>query len=329
MLFELPSSQMNRFPSLRKLTADVTGWGFYLCTAKELRPGKNGEFLSLMLQDATGRIAGRVFDDVEHQKHEFEAGEFVKVQGRTSTYNGRLQLVVDRIRRVMPDQDRATGFKEEDCVQSSPRPAEQMWAELEATVSRIGNPFVRALVEKIVGDNEAKLRIWPAAQTVHHAYRGGFLEHVLQIARVATTLADVYRADVDIVVAGAILHDIGKLQELNYDNATAYSREGYMLGHISIGMVMVRDASRAIADFPQALLTQIEHIVLSHHGSMEYGSPVEPMTVEAFILSMADDLDAKIHQVRSAVADDIGDGEFTGFHQRFGHVLYKGTRTEK
>ncbi|MCX6537828.1 MAG: HD domain-containing protein [Acidobacteria bacterium] len=318
---------MNRFPSLRKLAADVTGWGFYLCTNKELRPGRKGEFLSLTLQDATGRITGRVFDDVEHLKQEFEAGEFVKVQGRTNTYNGRLQLVVDRIRRLMPDPDRAAGFKEEECVPSAPRPLDEMWTELEATISRLGNPFVRALVEWIVRDNEAKLRIWPAAQTVHHAYRGGFLEHILQIARVATMLADVYRADADIVLAGAVLHDIGKLQELNYENATAYSREGYMLGHIPLGMVMVRDAARAIPDFPQALLTQIEHIVLSHHGSMEYGSPVEPMTVEAFIVSMADDLDAKIHQVRSAVADDIGDGEFTGFHQRFGHVLYKGPKS--
>ena len=322
-------SPMNQFPSLRKLAADVTGWGFYLCTNKELRPGRNGEFLSLMLQDATGRIAGRVFDDVEHLKQEFDAGEFVKVQGRTSTYNGRMQLVVDRIRRVMPEQDRAAGFKEEECVPSAPRPIEEMWAELEAAILGLGNPFVRALVERIVGENEAQLRIWPAAQTVHHAYRGGFLEHILQIARVASMLAQAYRADADIVLAGAVLHDIGKLQELNYDNATAYSREGYMLGHISLGMVMVRDAARAIPEFPQPLLTEIEHIVLSHHGSMEYGSPVEPMTVEAFILSMADDLDAKIHQVRSAVADDLGDGEFTGFHQRFGHVLYKGPKTEK
>jgi len=229
---------------------------------------------------------------------------------------------------VMPDQDRAAGFKEEECVPSAPRPVDQMWAELEALVVRIGNPFVRALVERIVRGNEAKLRIWPAAQTVHHAYRGGMLEHILQIARTAMMLADAYRADADIVLAGAVLHDIGKLEELNYDNATAYSREGYMLGHIPLGMVMVRDAARAIPDFPQALLTQIEHIVLSHHGSLEYGSPVEPMTVEAFILAMADDLDAKLHQLRSAVADDIGDGEFTGFHQRFGHVLYKGPRSQ-
>jgi 3'-5' exoribonuclease len=316
---------MNQFPSLRKLPADLAGWGFYLCANKELRPGRNGEFLSLTLQDATGRVAGRVFDDVERQKQEFEAGEFVKVQGRTNTYNGRLQIVVDRIRRVLPDQDRAAGFKEEECVPSASRPIEDMWAELEATVSRLRNPFVRQIVERIVAENEATLRIWPAAQTVHHAYRGGYLEHILQIARVVAMLADVYRADVDIVIAGALLHDIGKLQELHYDNATTYSREGYMLGHISLGMVIVRDAARAIAGFPQPLLTQIEHLVLSHHGSMEYGSPVEPMTVEAFILSMADDLDAKIHQVRSAVADDLGDGEFTGFHHRFGRVLYKGT----
>jgi 3'-5' exoribonuclease len=141
---------------------------------------------------------------------------------------------------------------------------------------------------------------------------------------VATALADAYQANRDVVIAGALLHDIGKLQELTYETATSYSREGNLLGHISLGLIMVRDASRAIPDFPPELLAQIEHIVLSHHGSMDFGSPVEPMTVEAFILSMADDLDAKINQVRQAITDDTGEGEFTAYHPRIGRVLYKG-----
>jgi len=312
-------------PPIRQLRPDAHGWAFYLCASKELRPGKNGEFLSLVLQDATGRITGRVFDDVENQKGGFEAGEFVKAQGRTNMYNGRLQLVVDRIRRVHPDQDRPAGFREEDLVMSSPRPLDEMWAELQRVIAGVADPHVRALLERIAAAHEARLRVWPAAQLVHHAYRGGFLEHILQIARVASTLADAYQANRDIVIAGAILHDIGKLQELSYETATSYSREGNLIGHIALGLVMVREAAGAIPGFPDGLRAQIEHIVVSHHGSLEFGSPVEPMTIEALIMSMADDLDATINQIRQHLAEDTGEGEFTGYHHRLGRVFYKGS----
>lgn len=314
---------MTRLPPLRELKPDTAGWAYYYCAAKEIRQGRAGEFLSLTLRDATGSVPARVFDNTATQKGEFDAGEFVKVQGRASLYNNQLQLVVERIRRVSPDQDRKDGFREEDCVLASPRPVAEMWAELEGLVAAVADPHIRALLERIVRAHETPLREWPAAQTVHHAYRGGFLEHVLQVARVALTLADMYGANRDIVAAGALLHDIGKLQELSYDGATSYSREGRLLGHIAMGLIVVRDAAREIPEFPRALLTQVEHIVLSHHGAMELGAPVEPMTVEAFILSAADDLDAKVHQIQRAVAEDIGDSEFTPYQSRFGRVFFK------
>ena len=315
---------MTRFLPLRDLKPDTTGWGFFFCAAKELRQGRGGEFLSLTLKDASGAVPARVFDNAASQKAEFDSGEFVKVQGRASLYNDRLQLVVDRIRRVLPEQDRKDGFREEECVPASPRPLDEMWIELGTLVTHVSNPFVRALLEHIMAEHEAQLRVWPAAQTIHHAYRGGYLEHVLQIARVASLLADTYGADRDIVVAGAVLHDIGKLQELTYDGATTYSREGRMLGHIAMGLVLVREAARQIPDFPQVLRTQIEHIVLSHHGARDLGSPVEPMTVEAFILAAVDDLDATVHQVRGAIADDIGEAEFTAYQPRFERPFFKG-----
>jgi len=194
---------------------------------------------------------------------------------------------------VSPDQDRKDGFREEDCVPASPRPSTRCGASSKRSWAAWPIRSCAALLERMAREHEAQLRIWPAAQTIHHAYRGGYLEHVLQIARVAARLADAYGADPDMLTAGAVLHDIGKLQELSYDGATSYSRDGRLLGHIAIGLVMVREAARQIPDFPPALLTEIEHIVLSHHGSMDLGSPVEPMTIEAFILSAVDDLDAK------------------------------------
>jgi len=311
-------------PAIRQLTADSAGVGYFLCTQKDVRPGRNGEFLTLALQDATGRIVARVFDDVERLKKEFEAGEFVKVRARANVYNERLQLIVENIRRVHLDQDRVDGFREEDCVMSSARPVDEMWAELQGRIGSVGNPFVKTLLEKIVGAHEVKLRVWPAAQSVHHAYRAGFLEHVLQMAAVGEMLAKAYSADRDLVLAGALLHDIGKLQELDYELATSYSREGRLLGHITLGSAVVGQAAAAIEGFPPLLLTEIQHLILSHHGRLEFGSPVTPMTVEAFILSSVDDLDAKINMVRQAIKDDTGDGEFTAYHSKLERVLWKG-----
>jgi 3'-5' exoribonuclease len=311
-------------PPIRHLTAESAGVGFYLCTQKDVRPGRNGEFVSLMLQDATGRIAARVFDDVERLKSAFEVGEFVKVKARANLYNERLQLIVENIRRVHFEQDRKEGFREEDCVMSSARPVDEMWAELQGRIAGVTNPFIRRLLETIVSANEPNLRVWPAAQSVHHAYRAGFLEHVLQMAAVGEMLAKAYTADTDLVLAGALLHDIGKLQELDYDLATSYSREGRLLGHITLGSAIVGQAAAAIENFPPLLLTEIQHLILSHHGRLEFGSPVTPMTVEAFILSFVDDLDAKINMVRQAIRDDTGDGEFTAYHSKLERVLWKG-----
>ncbi len=313
-------------PPIRRLDAESSGVGFFVCTQKEIRPGRNGEFLSMTLQDATGRIAARAFDDVERLKGEFEAGEFVKVKARANVYNDRLQLIVENIRRVHPEQDRHDGFREEDCVMSSVRPVDEMWAELQGRIAKANDPFVKQLLQRIVDANEQKLRVWPAAQTLHHAYRAGFLEHVLQMAGVAEMLAAAYGANADVLLAGAVLHDIGKLQELEYELSASYSREGRLLGHIMLGSALVRDAAATIEGFPPLLLSEILHLILSHHGCLEYGSPVVPITVEAFILSFVDDLDAKVNMVRHAIRDDTGDGEFTGYHSRLERVFWKGPR---
>jgi 3'-5' exoribonuclease len=314
----------DRLPSIRGLLPEVTGWGYFLCSHKDVRQGRGGDlFIALSLQDKTGIVRGRIVNDVARVRDEFDAGEFVKVQGRTELHNGRLQLLVERIRRINPDQDKAQGFREEDCVLCASRPIDEMWRELEDLIQHVRDPFVRELLQRITTRHAEKLRVWPAALTVHHAYRGGFLEHVLSVARSALTLGAAYGANQDLLTAGALLHDIGKLEELDYDLATSYSREGNLVGHVTLGAMMVRSAVSAIADFPEVLRTQIEHMVVSHHGYKEFGAPVEPMTIEAMILAAADDLDAKINQVKQAIAEE-GEGEFTAYHSRLGRVLWRG-----
>jgi 3'-5' exoribonuclease len=315
----------SRLPRNARLDPDRTGWNFYLCVRKDVRVGKGGEYLALVLQDASGQVAGRVFEGVDRYKDEFDAGEFVRVEGRTSLHNGELQLVAMTIRRVHPAQDAAQGFREEDCVPSAPRPPAAMWAELTALVAGLADGPLRVLLHRILADHEAALREWPAALQIHHAYRGGLLEHVLAIAQAGMALARLYGAREDLVLAGALLHDIGKLQELAYDSgAVSYTRDGNLVGHIALGLVIVRDAARGIADFPDDLRAEVEHLVLSHHGSRDRGSPVEPKSVEAFILAAVDDLDARLHQVRQAQQEAGADPAFTPWHRRLGRVLYRG-----
>ena len=313
-----------RFPNIRVLTPEMGGWGFFLCVQKDVRQGRGGElFVAVSLQDRTGLVRARIFSEAACLREEFDSGDFVKVQGRTELFNGRLQLVIENIRRVNPDQDRGQGFREEDCVLSAPRPVEEMWKELDELLLHVRDPFVRELLQRITAEHAVKLRIWPAALTVHHAYRSGFLEHILSVARSALTLGAAYGANQDLLAAGALLHDIGKLVELEYDRSTSYTREGNLVGHVTLGVMMARATMAAIPDFPDVLRTQIEHLIVSHHGHKEFGAPVEPMTIEAMILSAADDLDAKINQVKQALAED-GDGEFTAYHSRLGRVLWRG-----
>ena len=315
-----------QLPRIADLTPTDAGWGFFLCADKFMRSGRGADYVGLVLQDASGTLAARIFENVERLRDEFEAGEFVKVQGRVQSSYGRLQLVIEHIRRVLPDQDRAAGFNEDRLVPTSPRPLVEMWAELEQEIAATAHPHLRQLLQVIVQRVGARLRVWPAARTVHHAYRGGLLEHILQMVKAGRALARLYGADEDLVVAGAMLHDIGKLEELHYDLTATYSRDGNLVGHIALGALLVHDACGDVAGFPDDLRVALLHLIASHHGSRDLGSPVEPMTAEAIILSTVDALDSTLNQVRRALQEDQSGGEFTAYHSRLGRVLWKGDR---
>ncbi|MCA1648700.1 MAG: HD domain-containing protein [Acidobacteria bacterium] len=207
------------------------------------------------------------------------------------------------------------------------RAVDEMWEQLQARIRAVANPWLRRLLESVVMENAERLRKWPAALTVHHAYAGGLLEHILKVAEVGQAVAVAYAADPDLVLAGAVLHDIGKLEELHHDDVTTYTREGNLIGHITLGVMIVRQAASAIPSFPSELRAHLEHLVVSHHGDRKLGSPVEPMTTEAFILSAVDDLDATLFQVQQHLTQDgdpdAGEGEFTAYHPRLRRVLFR------
>lgn len=316
---------MNRLPRLAALGADAEGWGYFLCIYKELRAVRSGEILLFTLQDASGQMAAKLVEDVQRFKDEFDQGEFVRVEARATTFQGQPQLAVTHIRRVHAEQDRLHGFREDDCVFSAPRSIDEMWSELQQRLHAVHDPHIRVLLHRIAADHEAELREWPAARSIHHAYRGGLLEHTLKMAETGLLLARAYEANEDLVLAGVLLHDIGKLQELVYEpGGSGYTRDGNLVGHIGLGLIMVRECINGMAGFPMDLRAQIEHLIVSHHGTRDHGSPVEPRTVEAFILAAVDELDTRIHQVRRAIREDVSNDEFTAWHKRLGRVFYKG-----
>jgi 3'-5' exoribonuclease len=247
----------------------------------------------------------------------------VKAQGRTNVYQGRMEIILEKIRRILPDRDAADGFREEECIRCAPRPVDEMWVELMGRLDSVQDEALRALLHDIVQQNAERLRVWPAARQVHHAYRSGLLEHILKMMDVSLFLASQYGANRDLLTAGALLHDIGKLRELAYGTTTDYTVEGNLVGHIVIGAGMLRDAARAHPGVDAGTLLQIEHLILSHHGELELGSPVRPMTVEAFLLSTVDDLDAKLHQIRRHLDEDDSPGAFTSVNRRLDRALYK------
>ncbi|MCC7008229.1 MAG: HD domain-containing protein [Acidobacteria bacterium] len=313
---------MARLPRIAELDASASGAGYFLCVRKERRTGRGGPFLAMHLQDASGEIGAKLFQDVESAENLFEAGDFVAVQAKGNLFNQRLELVIERIRRVTAE-DEKLGFREEDCIRCAPRPIEAMWQELCARIDSVGDPHIRGLLSRLVARHGDRLRIWPAARQMHHAYRGGLLEHVLKIAEVGALLADSYGARRDLVIAGAIVHDIGKLDELTYAGTIEYSLAGNLVGHIVMGAAMVREEIRSMPEFPPELALEIEHLILSHHGAKELGSPVVPLTVEALILSAVDDFDATMQQVRQHLSSDDGDGRFTSYHRNLERVLLK------
>jgi 3'-5' exoribonuclease len=313
-----------KLPDVAHLEDGVSGWAFFLCTRKEIRTSRQGgTHIHVVLQDVSGTVVGRILESVERLRDEFDAGEFVRVEARADRHNQRPELVIESIRRVNPEQDRKDGFSERDYVQAAPRPVDEMWRELQALIAKVEDVQIRRLLELIVADHADRLRVWPAALTVHHAYRSGLVEHVLKVAEVGVAVAAAYDADTDYVIAGAILHDIGKLEELDYDLATSYSLEGNLLGHITIGVRMLNETAAKMDDFPREVLARLAHLIVSHHGSRDLGSPAEPMTAEAFILSAVDDLDATLHQVRRHLSENSGNEHFSSYHPRLGRVLLK------
>ncbi len=273
--------------------------GFFAASQKQVRTGRDGgRYFALVLSDRTGQIDGRMWETEE--AGDFETGDVVKVRGEVCRFNERLQIKVEKIRRARPDE-----FELGDFVPQSSRPIDEMWAELESWVASFRDPHFKGLIEAFLSDPEisAALRQAPAAKGLHHAWIGGLLEHILSLMGMCDLAAQHYpEVNRDLLLTGVVLHDIGKLRELRWGTSFDYTLEGQLLGHITIGIGMIEQKIAAIHDFPPAKRLLIQHLVLSHHGEYEFGSPRLPMIPEAIVLHYLDNLDAKMQTVRSELA---------------------------
>jgi 3'-5' exoribonuclease len=286
----------------------------FLVTSKEIRQKKGGEFyLSLLLADRTGELDAKMWDNVSEVLDTFEREDFVKVKGLIQIFHNRPQLTLHKLRRMDDSEIDAV-----DYFPCTKRDVDAMWTELRALVASFANPHLKALVESMLDDPEiaARYRRAPAAKQIHHAFLGGLLEHVLSVAGLAQAAAAHYaNIDRDLLLTGVILHDIGKIYELNYERGFSYSNDGQLLGHIHIGARMVGDKLRALPEFPGTLRSLVEHMILSHHGQLEYGSPKVPVFPEALLLHHLDDLDSKMECMRALIENDRQvEGCFTSYH---------------
>ncbi len=296
--------------------------GFALLARKELRQDRNGrDYLDLMLQDATGSISGKVWSDSPALGNRFEAHQFVAFKGLVKRYRDQLQVNVVECRRAT-EEDRRHGFDEARLVPSTTEDIDDLWARLERLLAeRIDRPVLRRLADETLAAHGARLREHPAAKSIHHAYRGGLLEHVVSMAELAVAVCDHFpRIDRDLVLVGVLFHDLGKLDELGAMPANDYTLTGRLVGHVVLGRDLLRERCAAIAGFPADLQLQLEHLVLSHQGRLEFSSPVVPMTPEAFVLHALDDLDSKLNQLEQA----RGGGEELPWIRALGRFVHLG-----
>ena len=273
---------------------------YFLARDKAVLNGKNGKaYISLFLADNSGAVDARVWDNIESVAESFQTGDIVKVKGSVQIFQNRRQVVVHRLEKA-----EASEFRMEDFISTSRRAPDEMMAELVRVAEGMQDRNIRQLTLEVLNDPEIRrlMLVAPAAKSIHHAYVGGLLEHILSICGLMRLLEGHYRQQgvelkLDFLLFGAIFHDIGKIWELEVSGGISYTDRGKLIGHMVMAVELVEKKAARLLGFPDELKDLLKHIILSHHGRLEYGSPKTPMFLEAFIVAAIDDLDSKINTI--------------------------------
>jgi 3'-5' exoribonuclease len=301
----------------------------FLACNKQLRPNRNGNlYLQMQLADRSGAVNAMLWNATETIYKGFDNGDYVHVCGTAQLYNGEMQVIATSVRRVPPSD-----VQEEDFIRVTNRQIDQLAARFIELARSVKHPHLRNLVECFLADEPfmRKFTAAPAAVKHHHAYRGGLLEHVVNMMEVVRRIADLYpQIDAELLLVGVFLHDVGKIDELAYERDFAYTDEGQLIGHLvmAVGLLSdkVREAQRLSGEaIPDELVLRLKHMIVSHHGNYEFGSPKLPMTLEAVALHYLDNLDAKIHSLDQLMREDPNVGSaWTPYNANLGRKLFKG-----
>ncbi|MGD9159977.1 MAG: HD domain-containing protein [Desulfobacteraceae bacterium] len=292
----------------------------YLVKVKRTGQTKNGApFLSLALADRTGDIEARVWERAEELGALFREGDIIEVSGKAGSYRNQVQLTLSGL--AFSKQDDPSLF-----LETTPYDIPGMMKELKGIIRRIKNADLRDLINSFLSDHNfsEKFRETPAAKNFHHGYIGGLLEHTLSVCRLAVHVHEQYpELDGDLLVTGAFLHDIGKIREFSYGRTIDYSDEGRLLGHLVLGVLMLEEKLTGLKKFPVETALCLKHMILSHHGEYDFGSPKRPKFLEAFVLHLIDDLDAKMNGIARFMSKDKNEGAWTDFNRMFERYLLK------
>jgi 3'-5' exoribonuclease len=281
--------------------------------------------LTLKLLDRSGEIEARIWDRADDLGRGFERNDFVRVRGQATLYQGKMQIRVQDVMRVEESKVAAEDFLPKSAFEPG-----AMLEELQSILRAIKNPHLLALAEAFFADAELMnlLKQAPGAKTIHHPYLSGLLEHTLSLLKLILKVVENYRGiDVDLLLIGGFLHDIGKVYEFSFERAVDYTDAGQLLGHLVMEVELVDQKIAAIPDFPTELALLVKHLLVSHHGAYEFGSPKLPQTVEAVILHSLDDLDGKIQAIQNLPAKEPG-SKWTVFHRAYGRSFYRGNSGE-
>ncbi len=287
------------------------------------RDGNN--FLNVTLSDKTGTIKGVVWDNVDQIAAGITSGDFAHVNGSVSDYRGTLQVVIKNMEPFSPDRVDPSDF-----LPQTSRDIEGMFERLVKRMDSITTDYLKALIDAFFKDKEFvnKFKTAPAGKKMHHAYIGGLLEHTLSMVSLADKIAGHYSGiDRDLLLSGAILHDIGKIDEFEYQFKIDYSDKGRLLNHIVIGIEMVDDKLSGIEHFPEDQMLLLKHLIVSHHGTREFGSPEPPKTIEAVLLNYIDEIDSKVNAIRDFIASEDPNETWTSYHRLLERHFYKGKKS--
>jgi len=293
----------------------------FVVVGKQIKPKKTGEpYLALTLGDRSGQLEAKMWDNVEEVLEAFEQDDFLKIKGLVNKYKNRFQLTVHKLRKLGESE-----IDFADYLPKTTKNVDELWETLATFISSFQNPHLKSLVQSFMADPEiaAAYRNAPAAKTLHHAYIGGLLDHVVSLCRSCDLMCSNYpQINRDLLLTGAFLHDIGKIHELTYNRSFSYSTKGQLLGHMIIELEMLQAKLILQPGFPDELKTMIEHLIISHHGQYDFGSPKLPMFPEALMLHYLDDLDSKMEAMRAHFEREAAfDSPWTSYNASLGRPL--------